>query len=224
MYASPRRRAILKTCKIDISAVRGRQAAHFSFREEIRDRSHGFLSSQALCMHAIVIEESASGYWRFQHSNFYTKFSKAYRVELWARANFSDPTFEDTHEARVGQTSCSFGSVSCSCNAAPRWAVRKRALSVASSLRSELSAKGVIDFCRADRNREAQWPIGYGAGLRIKRSSVRIRPWPLQWVLGQGSLLPLSQGEAFTLASVSYLAILVKYILAKKKKIQVKAG
>ena len=29
---------------------------------------------------------------------------------------------------------------------------------------------------------------------------------------------PLSQGEAFTLASISYLAILVKYILAKKKK------
>ena len=66
--------------------------------------------------------------------------------------------------------------------------------------------------------REAQWPIGYGVGLRIKRSSVRIRPWPLRWVLGQGSLLPLSQGEAFTLASISYLAILVKYILAKKKK------
>ena len=64
---------------------------------------------------------------------------------------------------------------------------------------------------------EAQWPIGYGVGLRIKRSSVRIRPWPLRWVLGQGSLLPLSQGEAFTLASISYLAILVKYILAKKK-------
>ena len=65
---------------------------------------------------------------------------------------------------------------------------------------------------------EAQWPIGYGIGLRIKRSSVRIQPWPLRWVLGQGSLLPLSQGEAFTLASISYLAILVKYILAKKKK------
>ena len=45
---------------------------------------------------------------------------------------------------------------------------------------------------------------------QIKRSSVRIRPWPLRWVLGQGSLLPLSQGEAFTLASISYLAILVK--------------
>ena len=67
-------------------------------------------------------------------------------------------------------------------------------------------------------NTEAQWPIGYGVGLRIKRSSVRIRPWPLGWVLGQGSLLPLSQGEAFTLASISYLAILIKYILAKKKK------
>ena len=61
----------------------------------------------------------------------------------------------------------------------------------------------------------AQWPIGYDVGLRIKRSSVRIRPWPLRWVFGQGSLLPLSQGEAFTLASISYLAILVKYILAK---------
>ena len=66
-------------------------------------------------------------------------------------------------------------------------------------------------------NREAQWPIGYGVGLRIKRSSVRIRPWPLRWVLGQGSLLPLSQGEAFRLASISYPAILVKYLLAKKK-------
>ena len=66
---------------------------------------------------------------------------------------------------------------------------------------------------------EAQWPIGYGVGLRIKRSSVRIRTWPLRWVLGQGSLLPLSQGEAFTLVSISYLAILVKYIGKKKKKI-----
>ena len=66
--------------------------------------------------------------------------------------------------------------------------------------------------------REAQWPIGYGVGLQIERSSVRIRLWPLHWVLGQGSLLPVSQGEAFTLASISYLAILVKYILAKKKK------
>ena len=28
--------------------------------------------------------------------------------------------------------------------------------------------------------REAQWPIGYGVGLWIKRSSVRIRPWPLR--------------------------------------------
>ena len=51
----------------------------------------------------------------------------------------------------------------------------------------------------------------------MKRSWVRIRLWWLRWVLGQGSLLPLSQGEAFTLASISYLAILVKYILAKKK-------
>ena len=65
---------------------------------------------------------------------------------------------------------------------------------------------------------EAQWPIGFGVGLRIKQSSVRIRPWPLRWVLGQGSLLPLSQGEAFTLASISYLAILVKYMTGKKKK------
>ena len=70
----------------------------------------------------------------------------------------------------------------------------------------------------ADKQKEAQWPISYGVGLRIKRSSVRIRPWPLRWLLGQGSLLPLSQGEAFTLASISYLAILGKYILAKKKK------
>ena len=33
--------------------------------------------------------------------------------------------------------------------------------------------------------------------------------------LDKGSLLPLSQGEAFALASVSYPAILVKYIAAK---------
>ena len=44
------------------------------------------------------------------------------------------------------------------------------------------------------------------------------RPWPLRWVLGQGSFLPLSQGEAFTLASISYLAILVKIYTGKKKK------
>ena len=30
------------------------------------------------------------------------------------------------------------------------------------------------------KRREAHWPIGYGVGLRIKRSSVRIRPWPLR--------------------------------------------
>ena len=62
-----------------------------------------------------------------------------------------------------------------------------------------------------------QTAVANGVGLWIKRSSVRIRPWPLRWVLGQGSLLPLSSGEAFTLGSISYLAILVKYILAKKK-------
>ena len=82
-----------------------------------------------------------------------------------------------------------------------------------------LTSSGAFQFFfTATTNEEAQWPIGYSVGLRIKRSSVRIRPWPLRWVLGQGSLLPLSQGEAFTLASISYLAILVKYILAKKKK------
>ena len=32
------------------------------------------------------------------------------------------------------------------------------------------------------------------------------------------------KGEAFTLASISYLAILVKYILAKKKKTQIKGS
>ena len=60
-------------------------------------------------------------------------------------------------------------------------------------------------------------------GVRLGRVSsgepwVQGRLWPLRWVLGQGSLLPLSQGEAFTLACISYLAILGKYILAKKKK------
>ena len=38
---------------------------------------------------------------------------------------------------------------------------------------------------------EAQWPIGYGVGLRIKRSSVRIRPWPLCWVLGTRLFTPI---------------------------------
>ena len=65
---------------------------------------------------------------------------------------------------------------------------------------------------------EAQWPIGYGVGLRIKRSSVRIRPVAAALSPWTRLLLPLSQGEAFTLASISYLAILVNYILAKKKK------
>ena len=76
-----------------------------------------------------------------------------------------------------------------------------------------------------DSKKEAQWPIGYGVGLRIKRSSVRIWPWPRRWVRGQGSLLPLSQGEAFTLASISYLAMpSLKNILAKKKKSCVNLG
>ena len=83
---------------------------------------------------------------------------------------------------------------------------------------SWIRASGRIRMIILGLVKEAQWPIGYGVGLRIKRSSVRIRPWPPRWVLGQGSLLPLSQGEAFTLASISYPAILVKYILAKKKK------
>ena len=85
---------------------------------------------------------------------------------------------------------------------------------------SHVPNKKVKSKKKKQKTAEAQWPIGYGVGLRIKRSSVRIRPWPLRWVLaiGQGSLLPLSQGEAFTSASISYLAILVKYILAKKKK------
>ena len=67
---------------------------------------------------------------------------------------------------------------------------------------------GFLAFCKWNNKRiipskkEAQWPIGYGIKLRIKRSSARIRPWPLRWVLGKGSLLPLSQGEAFTLASI----------------------
>ena len=33
---------------------------------------------------------------------------------------------------------------------------------------------------KRDDKSEAQWPIGYGVGLRIKRSSVRIRLWPLR--------------------------------------------
>ena len=35
-------------------------------------------------------------------------------------------------------------------------------------------------YIRHQHQTEAQWPIGYGVGLRIKRSSVRIRPWPLR--------------------------------------------
>ena len=61
--------------------------------------------------------------------------------------------------------------------------------------------------------------VSISLGLRIKRSSVRIRQWALRWVLGQGSLLPLSQGEAFTLASISYLAILVNIYTGKKKNL-----
>ena len=53
----------------------------------------------------------------------------------------------------------------------------------------------------------------------LQRSAlVRIRPWPLRWVLGQGSLLPLSQGEAFTIASISYLGHPCKIYTGQKKK------
>ena len=66
-----------------------------------------------------------------------------------------------------------------------------------------------------------EWKDGPQKSVPLTQSDLwpttkRTRPWPLRWVLGQGSLLPLSQGEAFTLASISYLAILVKYILAKE--------
>ena len=76
------------------------------------------------------------------------------------------------------------------------------------------SSHGHAEFLHIKVVVEAQWPIGYGVGLRIKRSSVRNRPGPLRCVesLRWVSLLP------FTLASIGYLAILVKYILAKKKK------
>ena len=87
-------------------------------------------------------------------------------------------------------------------------------------------------------NRQRKWHVREFVSCKVTRAIRNVRGQPeslcwrpavvnlfrpvkfLRWVLGQGSLLPLSQGEAFTLASISYLAILVKYILAKKKKIQ----
>ena len=60
----------------------------------------------------------------------------------------------------------------------------------------------------------AQWPIDYGAsdfgsnGPRFESGRGRCVE-----SLDKALYLPLSQGEAFTLASISYLAILVKYIL-----------
>ena len=40
-------------------------------------------------------------------------------------------------------------------------------------------AEGCTSLLQLYVTKEAQWPIGYGVGLRIKRSSVRIQPWPL---------------------------------------------
>ena len=39
-------------------------------------------------------------------------------------------------------------------------------------------SKYTPNYQKPQNKLEAQWPIGYGVGLRIKRSSVRIRPWP----------------------------------------------
>ena len=61
-HASPWRKAIFKTFKIDISAVRSRQATHLSFREELYESEvTDFVASQTLYMHAIAIEAWASG-------------------------------------------------------------------------------------------------------------------------------------------------------------------
>ena len=60
-----------------------------------------------------------------------------YRVGLQAQANFSTPTFEPAHESRAGQRAALLVYFSCSCDAATRSPVRKRALPVASSPLSE---------------------------------------------------------------------------------------
>ena len=56
----------------------------------------------------------------------------SYWVGLWAQANFSTQTFKPAPQSPRWAMRCSFGSVSCSCDAAPGTAVRKRALPVAS--------------------------------------------------------------------------------------------
>ena len=71
-------------------------------------------------------------------------------------------------------TRCSLGSVSCSCVAAPRTAVRKRALPVASSL-LRWAAKNVIDFCRADRNLSSKSLASYFESKKRKSKAVRRR-------------------------------------------------
>ena len=51
------------TRKIDISAVRSRQTAHLSFREEIYESEvTDFVVSQALCMHACD-RHRGMGFW-----------------------------------------------------------------------------------------------------------------------------------------------------------------
>ena len=71
-------------------------------------------------------------------------------------------------------TRCSLGSISCSCDAAPRTAVRKRALPVGSSLLTEQRRTWLI-YCRAGRNLSSKSLASYSQSKKRKSKVVRRR-------------------------------------------------
>ena len=72
-------------------------------------------------------------------------------------------------------------------------------------LTAELLTEGGAVANRLRRRTSDQTVLGSNPAV-----AAALSPWTRLYT-------PSSQGEAFTLASISYLAILVKYILAKKK-------
>ena len=85
-------------------------------------------------------------------------------------------------------------------------------------LRSELMPGSFWTYCILI-NRQMQSEFMPELHRWISKSTARylkvLHREMLRWVLGQGSLLPLCQGEAFTSAPISYLAILAKVFTGK---------
>ena len=81
--------------------------------------------------------------------------------------------FQACAQSPCWATRCSLGSVSCSCDAAPRRVVHKQALPVASSLLSE--QKNVIDICRRDRNLSSKSLASYFQSKKRNSKVVRRR-------------------------------------------------